>query len=460
MGAVRYPWASSVPVPASWVGVFLGSLWGGAAWRARARLPVAALLILATVALLYSPALLFGFVHDDFQLARPLSGRQLLSTLWGTWDPLDHVNRHYRPVVAATFAVDHALWGPEPFGYHLTNLLVLCLCGVAGWDLLSRLTRSRAAALLGTMTWLTHPLTATTASWTSQRTDSIAVVFYLAALSALLSESYPRRRWLPLLLFALALGSKESAVTLPVLAALLVLGLRLGGRQRALGYMALMTGGYLAFWWLRFSDKARDTAATLAVDQWAGWAPRMLCPVFLPVRYAEWHAGRDQDGSAVWIVLAAAGLAALAGGFLWSRGRSRAARVLLVAMVWPVVTLAPLLALKGGMPDVYRNGFLACFGAGLAVAGATLGFARRRRVRLLIAIPLAAFLAPRAVSSSYEWSPRGSRYQQWLRWLDESPTWLETLTPEMRQRFEMQVRRYLAAPADQPDPVAGRRQRP
>ena len=186
--AVRYPWAPSVPVPASWVGVFLGSLWGGAAWRGRARLPVAGLLILLTVALLYSPSLGFGFVHDDFQLARPLSGGQLLSTLWGTWDPLDHVNRHYRPIVAASFAVDYALWGPEPFGYHLTNLLILCLCGVAGWDLLSRLTRSRAAALLGTMTWLIHPLTATAASWTSQRTDSIASLFYLTpAVTAVLA---------------------------------------------------------------------------------------------------------------------------------------------------------------------------------------------------------------------------------------------------------------------------------
>jgi len=421
---------------------------------------VAGLLILVTVALVYSPALGFGFVHDDFQLARPLSGGQLLSTLWGTWDPLDHVNRHYRPLVAMTFAVDHALWGPEPFGYHLTNLLLLCLCGVAGWDLLSRLTRSRAAALLGTMTWLIHPLTATAASWTSQRTDSIACVFYLSALSAFLADSYPHRRWLPLLLLALALGSKESAVTLPVLAALLVLGLRLGGRLRALGIMALMTGGYLLFWGLRFADKARDTASTLAVDQWAGWVPRMLCPVFFPVRYAEWNAGRDHDGSAVWILLAAVGLLAVGAGFLSSRGRSRAARVLLLGMIWPAVALCPLLALRGGMPDVYRNGLLACFGAGLVVAALVSGIGRRRWARVLLAVALAAFLTPRAVNSSQAWSPRGFKYQQWLQWLTASPTWLPTLTPEMQQRFLMQARRYRAAPVEEPEPAAGGPQRP
>src|SRR5437867_12824679 len=73
---------------------------------------------------------------------------------------------HWQPLSWLTLAVDHALWGLEPAGYHLTSLgfhvtnavllylLARRLIGLAGVapDL------CEGAAVLGALLWAVHPL--------------------------------------------------------------------------------------------------------------------------------------------------------------------------------------------------------------------------------------------------------------------------------------------------------------
>src|SRR5262249_4983888 len=80
-------------------------------------------LLLAGVAVwVYVGALPTPFVYDDLNTVVKNPSIQDLGDLGA-------VLRYdmFRPVANLTFAVDHALWGPEPFGFHLTNVVLHAL---------------------------------------------------------------------------------------------------------------------------------------------------------------------------------------------------------------------------------------------------------------------------------------------------------------------------------------------
>ena len=90
------------------------------AWKAF--LPI---LLVAAVGLAFAPALRNEFVlwDDDLNLTgnpwyRGFTAAHLhwmFSTLHGG---------HYQPLTWLTFALDYALWGLDPAGYHLTNVVL------------------------------------------------------------------------------------------------------------------------------------------------------------------------------------------------------------------------------------------------------------------------------------------------------------------------------------------------
>jgi hypothetical protein len=47
---------------------------------------------------------------------------------WHTF--IGHLDHMVRPVLYATFLIDHSLYGPDPAGYHLLNLLLHLGAGV------------------------------------------------------------------------------------------------------------------------------------------------------------------------------------------------------------------------------------------------------------------------------------------------------------------------------------------
>ena len=156
---------------------------------------------------------------------------------------------HWIPVTWLTLALDHALWGMNPAGYHLTSVLlhaanVLLFSLVAehligraapGWTRAARGIAAVTAALL----FAVHPLRVESVAWVTERRDVVSGVFLLLTLLAYLAaaEGRSRRLWLSLSLgcYALALMSKSIVATLPALLVLLdVYPLRrLGIRPRA-----------------------------------------------------------------------------------------------------------------------------------------------------------------------------------------------------------------------------------
>ena len=136
----------------------------------------------------------------------------------------------YRPITVATYALEWELWGARPTGYHAVNVLLHAAVTVLLFALLLPLA-GRAGAAVGAGLFALHPVHVEAVSNVVGRAELLAALFALLAcivyLRAPPTEVRGRRRWLPAgaigLLYLLALGAKEIAVTLPALLVLLEL---------------------------------------------------------------------------------------------------------------------------------------------------------------------------------------------------------------------------------------------
>ncbi|MEZ5988866.1 MAG: glycosyltransferase family 39 protein [Planctomycetota bacterium] len=164
----------------------------------------------------------------------------------------------WRPLITLSLAVDHALFGLDPFGYHLMNALAAVL---AAW-LLYRVARlllprpgAGTAALALALLWLLNPTTRLSTSWVVGRVDTHVVPPMLAALWFLLRRRRGGPAWPVALCTLLAFMAKESALGLPLLMLGVELldrhdpgrGVRLLGRRvLSLSYLAVIPA-YLLF---------------------------------------------------------------------------------------------------------------------------------------------------------------------------------------------------------------------
>src|SRR3989442_6770688 len=158
---------------------------------------------------------------------------------------------HYIPLTWMTLGLDYVLWGMNPFGYHLTSLLLhvanAAIFYVLVLRLLSLAVSSRSerdpalivSAGLAALVFAIHPLRVESVTWITERRDVLSGLFSLLTILA-----YPRAfhrpercrgwDWLSIVLFACALLSKSMSISLPVV--LLILDIyplrRLGGGPR------------------------------------------------------------------------------------------------------------------------------------------------------------------------------------------------------------------------------------
>src|SRR6266581_72470 len=150
-----------------------------------------------------------------------------LSWMWTT-----HLG-HYIPLTWMTFGLDYLLWGMNPLGYHLTNLLLHAANAVVFFFITRRLlTRAlpspserghtlAVSAALAALVFSIHPLRVESVAWATERRDVLSGLFYLSAVLAYLRACDRDERgrgwyWGAVALFAGALLSKSMAVNLPV----------------------------------------------------------------------------------------------------------------------------------------------------------------------------------------------------------------------------------------------------
>ncbi|HLG58293.1 MAG TPA: hypothetical protein VI485_23310 [Vicinamibacterales bacterium] len=158
----------------------------------------------------YLPDLGHGFIRDDFRWIRSSRSADLrqLVTLFST-----NVG-FYRPLVSVSFAADYAVWGLNPLGYGVTNLMFCVADAVLLFLLARRLTLPASAAAIAAGVWAFnfHGINMALL-WLSGRTALLAALFALATAHAVL------RGWRLAagLLCLAAMLCKEEAVLLPAL---------------------------------------------------------------------------------------------------------------------------------------------------------------------------------------------------------------------------------------------------
>ena len=298
----------------------------------------------------YLPAMLWGgFVWDDnkyiveAERVRKLSG---LVELW--FSPASHVEAHYWPLTYTTFWLEHKLWGFNPTGYHVVNVLLHLANTLLVWHLLRRLTVPGAWVVAAV--FAVHPLHVESVAWVIERKDVLSGLFYLAAVLAWLrfvEQPGPRRYMVPLMLYAAALLSKSIVVTLPV--ALLIGHWWKQGRVtstelwRLVPFFAVglvITIGDLSFYRSReamsfdYSLVERSLIASRALWFYAG---KLVWPTNLAVIYSRWDIHIVDPLAWGYLVAAVALVAAL-----WCF-RSQLGLGPLAGALFFVITLSPTL---------------------------------------------------------------------------------------------------------------------
>ena len=370
---------------------------------------------------------------------------------------------HYAPLTWITFGADYLVWGLDPLGYHLTNLLLHAANAVVFYLIALRLLQGgipgskdrplplRLSAALAALVFAVHPLRVESVAWATERRDVLSGLFYLLAVLVYLrreqdSSGGPaaRRRqyWACLLLFILALFSKSMAVTLPAVLLLLdiyplrrfpltVAGL---GSSQARGAL-LEKLPFFAFSALASIGAFRATIAadSLTPETTLRWVDRAAVSVYglafylwksiFPIRLSNlYELPTPFDPLASPIVLSTAGVAALIllSAWLWRRTPA-----FLIAFAAYTVILLPVIGIfhTGRQIAADRYTYLASMPWAVLLGAALLagwGAVPASRPRLRVAVLTVAPLLLVLVLGALTW-------RQVQVWHDTETLWTNAL---------------------------------
>ncbi len=186
----------------------------------------------------YLPSLSGKFLWDDDSF---VAGNDLVQApnglyyLWFTRQAFD-----YWPLSYTTFWVEWRLWGMNPAGYHLTNLVLHISSCLLIWKILTKL--SVPGGFLAGLLFAVHPVNVESVAWIAQRKNALALPFFLLSIlwycradmgakgasTAATAGARARVRpdfsgfssrwyWLSLVAFTLGMLSKASVAVLPAI---------------------------------------------------------------------------------------------------------------------------------------------------------------------------------------------------------------------------------------------------
>jgi tetratricopeptide (TPR) repeat protein len=400
--------------------------------------PAAAAALIAVA--LYANSLPNGFTYDDVtvvvrnEAARdPTDLRRIF--LASSWSSNADQTIAFRPLTTWTFAVDHALFGDRPLGYHAVNVLghaavsalVAAVAGAAG-------ATAGAATLAGAL-FAAHPIHTEAVANLVGRAEILAAGLGLLAI-LLRRRASAVRSGLAVVAYGLALLAKEHALAflalLPLADALLDDGgstrlflRRLRTPARAGFYAALLavTLAYVALRQQALGDLGIDRDAAAWIPVWqnvtarAPFGARVLTALWVTAR-ACWlllvplHLSADYSLAEITLVespgdpRALAGIAA-AGGLL---ALASALRRKPAALFWLLLGLLPFAAVSNvivpsgtifGERLLYLPSTAACVAAGVVLMRWTHG-AWRTPASVAAAVLLLAFAA-RTVARNSVW---------------------------------------------------------
>jgi len=332
----------------------------------------------------YSNGLSGEFIMDDWPIIAEnshLTGTHNITHFFtsGVWNnsgiPGDQDNFLYRPVFLLTLYLGHQLFSEGPVGFHTLNLVLHTLNAILVFFLVLRLSGrgQRWPALFAALLFVVHPVHAESVSWIAGITDPLVTLFLLGAFLIYLDHEikpHPARLVISLLLFVLALLSKETAVMLPfiLIAHTLVYGKSLR-EPRWLRNIA----AFIAVLIIYFIARKLALGSTIALSEFSlsgffylfeftgEYFKLLIVPWPINYYYAVPAEGLLQLWGGIVVLALAGGLSVLL-----LKGKQNN-KVILFSMAWIILTLLPSLSLAFHKEPNFSIRFLYLPSIGLAL---------------------------------------------------------------------------------------------
>jgi len=139
--------------------------------------------IFISTAAIYLPALRVGYLSDDYGFSTlfTISWSDLLRCIQMVHDG-DLSLSPFRPVTMGSFWLDYQIWGWNPFGFHLTNILLHSINATLVWRFVKALRLPDVPALASALIYGFYPAHPEAVTWISGRFDLLSQTFFLASI--------------------------------------------------------------------------------------------------------------------------------------------------------------------------------------------------------------------------------------------------------------------------------------
>ncbi len=407
------------------------------------------LLAIATLAV-YSPVRHLPFINYDDDLYVTENVHVQSGLEWDTvqWAFTTKAASNWHPLTWLSHALDFQLFGLNPAGPHVVNILLHTLNVLLLFWVLCRATGFAGRSAMVAALFALHPINVQSVAWVAERKNLLSMLFFLLALGAYrwYAQSVPLiagggrqagrlgRYLLVALLFALGLMAKPQIITLPCVlllwdywplqrisssagtamsppartfAWLVIEKLPLLALSAASAVLTLLAHRGGALRWLPLSMRIAN-----AIESYTRYVKLALWPSGLAVFYP--HPG---IALTTWEVLADFLFLAV---ITWLVIDDRRQRYLLVGWFWFLITLLPMIGIVqvGTQAMADRYAYLPLIGLFIMIVWGVTHWASRRRVpaEWLVASGIAILVALSIVT-----------HRQLEYWRDSVTLWTHTL---------------------------------
>ncbi len=402
----------------------------------------------------YANATTNGFVYDDhsqiernpyvhsFKYIGKIFGSSLIAQQGKQAAP-----NFYRPIVNLSFLLCYKLFGVSPYGFHLISLLLNCVVVWLVFVVSAELFSSEWLGLIAAAIFALHPIHTEPVAWIDGVSDVYVSIFYLLAFWLFVRQGQERSAlWTRvgmLASFVLALFSKETAMTFPVLVTAYEhfyrsdrLALSWTQKLSRYGWFWVTEFAYLA---IRAASIGRLVPAKVhtdissremlfsAVALIGQYVEKLVWPVPL-VAFSVFKKSESFADPYVLLGLVVVAAAAAAFVLLWNR-----ARLYTFAIFWIFLTIAPALNARWLATTVFAERYLYLPSVAFSwLVGGVLWWCWRRRApqawarglrwALAGASIILAFLASREIiSRNRDWKSDGALILSTLAVRPDSP---------------------------------------
>jgi Tfp pilus assembly protein PilF len=344
----------------------------------------------------------------------------------------------YRPFFWLSLAVDEKVWGLNPTGFHITNIVLHWIAVLLGFFLLRRLRVSVLVSAMSSLLWLGLPINSEVVAWVSARSYSLMAIFLFLAL--LSSDWYVRSRK-PLALFSYSLAAlaailchEEGILVLPITLLVLYSVDRFRSRRE---YVALGSAGIstlLVYFCLReIAGTQTSTAGSPKLLAVGVSFMKYLSWMILPTRMSV-ERSTDVPANNLSIVTASAWVGVVLLFLLVYRVRKRMPE-LAGGIAWICIALLPfcgIVYIYQGMAE--RFDYLASFGLCFSIAALSSQLRTRRSLAVCAVAMWAAWGIWRLEKRVLDWRDSISLYKVSLEATPRSTTLLFDLGAVLEQK--------------------------